>query len=68
VTLSKTPVTTGTEAEVVTQVPSFNHAKKDPEADDIQITSKSRVVIVEGNYTLLNKAPWDAISRMVEDT
>lgn len=67
VTLYKTPVTTTDETEIIVRVPSFDHAKQDPIADDIKISSRHRIIIIEGNYTLLNEPPWDSISEIVHD-
>jgi pantothenate kinase len=39
-------------------VPSFDHAVKDPVADQIVIGAEAEVVIVEGNYLLLDEEPW----------
>ena len=39
-------------------VPSFDHAVKDPVADQIRISSSAELVIVEGNYLLLDEEPW----------
>ena len=38
--------------------PSFDHAVKDPIADDIPIPPSARIVIFEGNYLSLNKGLW----------
>lgn len=47
--------------------PSFDHAQKDPVADDIPITPGMRFLVFEGNYLSLNKSPWkDAASLMDE--
>jgi pantothenate kinase len=56
------PVTTSKEPELFIHAPSFDHAKKDPVPDAISISSRSRLVIVEGNYTLLNQSPWIEIA------
>lgn len=61
------PVTATSEPEITVHCPSFDHAKQDPIADDIKISSKHRIVIVEGNYTLLDESPWNAISEIVHD-
>jgi pantothenate kinase len=61
------PVTAPGDHEVIIRAPSFDHAKQDPIADDIEISSMNIIVIIEGNYTLLNEAPWDAISSVVHD-
>lgn len=61
--LRETAVTTPDEPELFILAPSFDHAIKDPVADDIYISSRTRLVIVEGNYTLLNQKPWDEIAK-----
>ena len=66
-TLCKTPVTAPGDQEIIIKAPSFDHAKQDPIADDTAISSRNKIVIIEGNYTLLNEEPWDAISRIVHD-
>lgn len=60
--LMETPVTTATEPEIRILAPSFDHATKDPVEDSIVISSRTRIVIVEGNYTLLNQAPWSNVA------
>ncbi|KAM0335407.1 hypothetical protein ACHAQA_000452 [Verticillium albo-atrum] len=49
------------------RAPSFDHARKDPLPDNITISSQAKVVIVEGNYTLLNEEPWKQIADLVDD-
>ena len=61
--LVETPVTTNTEPEIRILAPSFDHATKDPVEDSIMISSRTRIVIVEGNYTLLNQAPWVDVAK-----
>lgn len=47
--------------------PSFDHAIKDPVADDIRIAASDRVIVFEGNYLALDRQPWkDAASLMDE--
>lgn len=58
-----TPVTTATEPDICILAPSFDHATKDPVEDSIAISSRTRVVIVEGNYTLLDQAPWSNVAK-----
>lgn len=58
-----TPVTTTTEPEISILAPSFDHATKDPVEDSIAISSRTRIVIVEGNYTLLDQAPWRDVAK-----
>lgn len=38
--------------------PSFAHEIKDPVADAIAIPPGARIVLIEGNYCALNRAPW----------
>lgn len=61
--LLDTPITTTTEPEIRILAPSFDHATKDPVEDSIVISSRTRIVIVEGNYTLLNQAPWSDVAK-----
>ncbi|KAI1848123.1 hypothetical protein JX266_005836 [Neoarthrinium moseri] len=65
--LKALPVTGNKAAETFIAAPSFDHAVQDPIAEDIQISSQSRVVIIEGNYTLLDKAPWSKIASSVDE-
>ncbi|KAF4119863.1 ArgK protein [Geosmithia morbida] len=65
--LRDTPVTDCDEPEVVITAPSFDHAIGDPIPDAISISSRCRVVIVEGNYTLLDQDPWRRIAEVVDD-
>jgi pantothenate kinase len=60
--LKSTPVTTSIETEVVIAAPSFDHKLKDPVEGGIAISSRNRVIIVEGNYTLLNQSPWSKVA------
>ncbi|CAJ2504396.1 Uu.00g117900.m01.CDS01 [Anthostomella pinea] len=66
-TLKTIPVTTDEHQEMIITAPSFDHGVQDPVLDDIHISSKSKVVIMKGNYTLLNQSPWDEISELVDD-
>lgn len=66
-TLKNTPVATNFEPENPIFVPSFDHATKDPVADAIVVSSQARVIIVEGNYTLLNKKPWSDLAQSCEE-
>jgi pantothenate kinase len=61
------PVTADGEAERFLHAPSFDHAVKDPVQDAISISSRSRLIIVEGNYTLLNQSPWNDVSEIWEE-
>jgi pantothenate kinase len=65
--LKELPVTLENEAEQTLLAPSFDHAVKDPVADAIALSSRARVVIIEGNYTLLDDDPWRQLADMVDD-
>lgn len=39
-------------------VPSFDHAVKDPVEGQIEIGPQAEIVLVEGNYLLLDEEPW----------
>lgn len=47
--------------------PSFDHAIKDPVADDIPIHPASRVVILEGNYLSLNEGLWREAAELMDE-
>lgn len=66
-TLRKSPITACDEPELFFKAPSFDHAVGDPVPDAITITSRCRVVIIEGNYTLLNEKPWSRIADLVDE-
>jgi pantothenate kinase len=39
----------------IISAPSFDHGLKDPIKDDIQIPPEANIVILEGNYLLLDR-------------
>jgi pantothenate kinase len=47
--------------------PSFDHGMGDPVENDIEVTSADRIVIVEGNYLLLEEEPWSKIRDEILD-
>ncbi|KAJ4726803.1 p-loop containing nucleoside triphosphate hydrolase superfamily protein [Melia azedarach] len=47
--------------------PSFDHGVGDPVEDDIFIGLQHKVVIVEGNYLLLDEGVWKDISSMLDE-
>jgi len=47
--------------------PSFDHAMKDPVANDIPIHPTARVVIFEGNYLSLNKGLWKEAAELMDE-
>ncbi|KAF5604197.1 panthothenate kinase uridine kinase-related [Fusarium pseudocircinatum] len=65
--LKKTPVTTHNEPQIIIKAPGFDHARKDPIPNAIEISSRARVIIIEGNYVLLDQVPWSRISTLAED-
>lgn len=47
--------------------PSFDHATKDPIADDIAIPPSARVIVFEGNYVTLNRGAWREAADMMDE-
>jgi pantothenate kinase len=47
--------------------PSFDHAKKDPVANDIPIAPSARILIFEGNYLSLNHGPWKEAAQLMDE-
>jgi pantothenate kinase len=66
--LKRMPVTSPpySATEQLLYAPSFDHALQDPVADAIPISSHNRLIIVEGNYTLLDEDPWKEVSSLCE--
>jgi pantothenate kinase len=56
-----------TSASSTVYAPSFDHAIKDPVADDIAILPKSRVVIFEGLYLSLGCEPWSSAAALMDE-
>jgi pantothenate kinase len=48
--------------------PSFDHALKDPVSDGISIGPEIKIVVLEGNYLLLDEAPWREIKDLVDES
>lgn len=48
--------------------PSFDHAVKDPVANDISILPRSRVVIFEGLYLSLDREPWSLAAALMDES
>ena len=59
--LSSTPVAQHDDPSRDFWMPSFDHAKQDPIPLDIRVPATTRVVILEGNYVLLDQHPWSQI-------
>jgi pantothenate kinase len=53
--------------QIIIKAPGFDHARKDPIPDAIGISSRAKVVIIEGNYILLDQEPWSRISTLADD-
>lgn len=47
--------------------PSFDHAVKDPVANDIPIARSSRIVVMEGNYLSLGTGEWKEAAEMMDE-
>nr|GEW88289.1 putative uridine kinase C227.14 isoform X1 [Tanacetum cinerariifolium] len=47
--------------------PSFDHGVGDPVEDDIFVNVQHKVVIVEGNYLLLEEGTWKEVSSMFDE-
>lgn len=48
--------------------PSFDHALKDPKANDIPIRASARVIIFEGLYLSLNQKPWNEAAALMDES
>lgn len=57
----------GGEASLTVYAPSFDHAVKDPVADDIAIAPTTRVLFFEGNYLSLDRSPWKDAARLMDE-
>lgn len=47
--------------------PSFDHAVKDPVANDIPIAATSRIIVMEGNYLSLGKGEWKEAAQLMDE-
>lgn len=54
-------------AELTVMAPSFDHAVKDPVQDDIKIEPGSLIVLIEGNYCALDRAPWSDAAKLMDE-
>lgn len=57
----------GGETSLTVYAPSFDHAVKDPVADDIAIAPTTRVLFFEGNYLSLDRSPWKDAARLMDE-
>lgn len=51
----------------IIKVPSFDHKEKDPLTNGITIDSDINIIILEGNYLLLNIEPWNEIEKYADE-
>eukprot|EP01111_Echinosteliopsis_oligospora_P001217 TRINITY_DN1172_c0_g1_i2.p1 TRINITY_DN1172_c0_g1~~TRINITY_DN1172_c0_g1_i2.p1 ORF type:complete len:151 (+),score=23.87 TRINITY_DN1172_c0_g1_i2:684-1136(+) len=49
------------------KAPSFDHKVGDPIEDDIVITKQNKIVLVEGNYVLMQESPWNQIGDLLDE-
>jgi len=56
-----------TPASPAVYAPSFDHALKDPRADDIPILPTTRVLVFEGLYLSLDKSPWNEAAKLMDE-
>lgn len=47
--------------------PSFSHALKDPVENDIQITPKDKIILLEGLYVSLSTPEWKTASESLNE-
>ncbi|KAI9736205.1 MAG: hypothetical protein M1834_001090 [Cirrosporium novae-zelandiae] len=47
--------------------PSFDHALKDPVADNIKIHQSTHIVFLEGNYLSLDREPWRSAALLMDE-
>ena len=55
------------EIPLAVYAPSFDHAVKDPVADDIAIAPTTRVLFFEGNYLSLDRSPWKDAAQLMDE-
>lgn len=67
VAINNAEVTESYESEIVFKAPSFDHAKEDSVPDDLVISSKCRVVIVEGSYALLDEESCSKVAELADE-
>lgn len=66
-TLKSALSTTSEELEHIVYAPSFDHTIQDPVENDIAIFSRIRVLIIKGNYMLMNQKPWSGIADICDE-
>lgn len=65
--LRRTPTTDIDDPSLSFYAPSFDHKIKDPVENDIYISSSQQIIIIEGNYLLLDEHPWSQIRSLVDE-
>ena len=65
----RAPLDPAMTSDAVVRAPSFDHAVKDPVADDIAVPASARVVLLEGNYlSLAAGAPeWRTAAALMDE-
>ncbi|KAL3461802.1 P-loop containing nucleoside triphosphate hydrolase protein [Aspergillus heterothallicus] len=56
----------GAVEQVVLYAPTFSHSTKDPVPDSLAITPDTTIVVVEGNYVLLDEEGWRDLPGLVD--
>jgi pantothenate kinase len=49
------------------RAPNFDRSREQPVPDAIEVPVDAPIAIVEGNYLLLEAAPWDAIKALLDE-
>ncbi|KAE8409744.1 P-loop containing nucleoside triphosphate hydrolase protein [Aspergillus pseudonomiae] len=57
---------TDTFSDETIYAPAFHHETKDPVEDGIMISGDASILIIEGNYLLLDEPEWRDIARLVD--
>lgn len=65
--LKRTPVTETDDGALGVRLPGFDHRAQDPVPEAIYVGSATRVLVVEGNYLLLDEEPWRGVRECVDE-
>jgi pantothenate kinase len=57
----------GLRAGVSVRAPDFDRAREEPVPAAIEVPTDSPLVVVEGNYLLLDSPPWDAVRGLLDE-
>ncbi|KAL3159517.1 hypothetical protein ABBQ38_009935 [Trebouxia sp. C0009 RCD-2024] len=55
-------------AEGEAMLPSFDHGVGDPVPNAVQVIPQNKIVLVEGNYLLLDVPPWGQLQKIFDET